>query len=134
MINQESLWIGASLRMPFSDAVGRVKDALARENFEILTEIDLQNVLKEKSGKDIGRYLMLGAWHPETAHRAIRANREAGLLFPSQLGLFEAEPGRVTVSAMNPIAALSGSSRGDFQAPATEIADRLQRVIASLPS
>ena len=125
MTNREILMFGACLRMPFSDAGGLVKDALAREKFEILTEIDVQEILKKKSAKDIGLYIMLGAWHPDTAQSAISANRIAGILFPSQVVLFEAEPGRVTVSAMNPVAALSESARREFRGPAGQIADRI---------
>lgn len=44
----------------FDDAVQNAKDALSKEGFGILTEIDIKATLKKKLGEDFYNYKILG--------------------------------------------------------------------------
>ena len=66
---------------------GRVVSALKEQGFGILTEIDVQKVLKEKIGVEFEPYLILGACNPGFAHQALSADRSIGLLLPCNVVL-----------------------------------------------
>jgi uncharacterized protein (DUF302 family) len=68
--------------VPFDVTVGRVRAALREQGFGVLTEIDVQATLHEKVGAEMEDYLILGACNPALAHRALRIDREIGVLLP----------------------------------------------------
>jgi uncharacterized protein (DUF302 family) len=57
----------------FDEAAEEVTQALAREGFGVLTEIDVAATLKVKLGLDRPLHRMLGACNPEFASHALAA-------------------------------------------------------------
>ena len=53
--------------MQFEDAIQRVTEGLKKSGFGVLTEIDVQQTLKQKIGVEISPYRMLGACKPHFA-------------------------------------------------------------------
>ncbi len=60
-------YFSRTLDIPFDDAVALAVDALKREGFGIITEIDVQKTLREKIDQDFRRYRILGACNPRLA-------------------------------------------------------------------
>ena len=97
MVYEESV----VLTVPFDEAVASTKEALAEQGFGTLTEIDLQATLSQKVGKEMDRYVILGACNPQLASRALDAEPQIGVLLPCNVVVRETELG-VTVEALDP--------------------------------
>jgi len=89
------------LSEPFEVALARVKEALSTVGFGILTEIDVQATLREKIGKVMARYVILGACNPTLASRALDIEPQVGVLLPCNVVLREVDSG-VLVEALDP--------------------------------
>ena len=124
--------IETTTRAGYDETVARVRDALKEEGFGVLTEIDVQRTLKEKLGKDVRPYVILGACNPPLAHRALGAEPDIGLLLPCNVVVREEADGRLVVGFMDPVAVLQMTSNAEVAAVAHEVHRRLQRVKALL--
>lgn len=126
------LGIRATLRTSFEQAIQKTTEALKTEGFGVLTQINVQNTLKEKINVDFRRYLIRGACNPVPAHRALSANLDAGLLLPCNVTVHEAG-NEIIVTAVDPLQML-GVLRDDsaVEAVAVEARAKLERVISSL--
>lgn len=99
--------ITVALNLDYDKAVEQTVAALKEQGFGVLTEIDVKATLKEKLDVDFRRYVILGACNPPLAFRALSTEREVGLLLPCNVIVYENDDGNVTVSAMNPMSAMT---------------------------
>jgi len=60
-------YFNKTLHMSFDDAVTQVVEALKKEGFGVLTDIDVQKTLKKKLDVDFRKYRILGACNPPFA-------------------------------------------------------------------
>jgi uncharacterized protein (DUF302 family) len=121
------------LDLPFTEAVKRTKNALTAEGFGVLSEIDLQEKLREKLGVEVDPYLILGACNPPLAYKALQAEPEIGLLLPCNVIVYATSDGKTVVAAVDPDAMLSVVGENAAIAEVGQDArERLLRVIASL--
>lgn len=115
----------------FDDVIARVTASLAEEGFGVLSDIDVQATLKKKIDVDFRPYRILGACNPSFAHKALLAEGKIGTMLPCNVVVQETAPGTVEVSAVDPIASMSGVQNPNLGEIANEVSDRLRRVIAS---
>ncbi|MHB1300041.1 MAG: DUF302 domain-containing protein [Burkholderiales bacterium] len=121
-----------TLRISFADAIAKVTEALRKEGFGVLTDIDVQSTLKSKLNLDMRPYRILGACNPPFAHRAILAEPDIGLLLPCNVLVRAEENGTVTVAFMDPEAVLNLVDKPGMKEIALEVKARLVRVRDSL--
>ena len=123
---------GVTIDGTMEQAESKVRDALAEEGFGVLTEIDVQKVMKAKLDVDRAGYKILGACNPNLAHQAIEAEPEIGLLLPCNVLLREVDGGKVSVSFMDPIAVLGMVDNPHIAEVAPMVQAKLKNVVASL--
>jgi len=132
---QQTTPYGISVTVPleYPVAVERTREALAREGFGILTEIDVRATMKKKLDVDFRPYVILGACNPPLAHQALSAERDIGLLLPCNVVVYAGDtPGSSTVAAMDPVAALQLAGRNDITHLSQEVRGRLERALADV--
>jgi uncharacterized protein (DUF302 family) len=123
---------GKTVPLAHDDAVARVTEALGKEGFGVLTEIDVAATLKKKLGQEIPPYRILGACNPQFAHRALQAEPQIGALLPCNVVVRTGDDGRTVVEVMDPAAVLGLVGRADIAPIAAEVRQRLERVLESL--
>jgi uncharacterized protein (DUF302 family) len=109
----------------------KVRDALMVEGFGVLTEIDVQKVMKAKLDYDRSGYKILGACNPHLAKEAIEAEPDIGLLLPCNVLLRE-EDGKINVGFMDPVAVLGMVDNPHIAEVAPVVQGKLKSVAASL--
>jgi len=116
----------------FENAIQKVTEALKAEGFGILTEIDLKATLKKKLDVDFYNYTILGACNPPFAYQALLAEDKIGTMLPCNVIVQEKVKGQVEVSAVDPAASMQAVENAALGQIATEIRDRLKKVIDNL--
>ena len=116
----------------FDDAIDKVTAELEKEGFGVLSDIDVAAKMKAKLDKDMPRYRILGACNPALAYQAISAVEDIGLLLPCNVLVREDSDDKVHVDFMDPESVLSLVKDPGVAPLATDVKDRLQRVLAAL--
>jgi len=121
--------------LPYNVAVEKTRAALKEEGFGVLCEIDIKEKLKEKLGVDFRNYVILGACNPPLAYKTLQQEIGIGLLLPCNVIVYETdEAGKSVVAAIDAETMLSvvGANNATINAVATEVNEKLRRVVAQL--
>jgi uncharacterized protein (DUF302 family) len=121
-----------TLNVPLDEAEAIVTPALKAEGFGILTQIDVQATMKAKLDVDVPPYKILGACNPGLAHRAMQAEPRIGAMLPCNVILRDIGEGRTEVSAVDPVASMAAVENDALGEIASDVRERLRRVIDSL--
>lgn len=117
---------------PFDLAKEKVTDELKKEGFGVLTEIDVSNTLKTKIDVDFKKYTILGACNPHFAHKALSQEDKIGVFLPCNVVVEENAPGEIQVSVVDPISSMMAVKNENLGSIATEIQQKLKRVLEGL--
>ena len=115
----------------FEEAVDLVSEELKKEGFGILTKIDVKNKFKEKLCIDLKKYVILGACNPSSAHKAIVAEENIGLMLPCNVIVYEKE-NKIMVSIIKPSVAMEMINNKKLKEVAKHIETKLRNVIDAL--
>jgi len=116
----------------FEEAIGRVTGELQKEGFGVLTEIDVKGTLKKKLGVDFRNYRILGACNPKFAYKALQTELNIGTMLPCNVVVIELDDGSVEVSAVDPMASMQAIENPDLAGIATQVQEKLKKVIENL--
>ena len=121
-----------TLNTDFETAVSKTVEALKKEGFGVLSEIDIHEKLKEKLNVDFRKYKILGACNPPSVYKALQLEDKVGLMLPCNVIVQELTNNVVEVAAINPVASMMAIENQNLAGIAGEIKEKLERVIASL--
>ncbi|MFA5046045.1 MAG: DUF302 domain-containing protein [Paludibacter sp.] len=125
-------YISKKISTDFDQAVLLVTESLKKEGFGVLTEINIQEKLKEKLNVDFRKYKILGACNPAYAYKALQMEDKVGTMLPCSVIVQELGNNEIEVAAVDPIASMMAIESPDLAVIAREIKEKLVRVIASL--
>jgi len=120
-----------TLSVPFDVAVAATREALAAEDFGVLTEIDMQKTMKAKLGEEYPPTLILGACNPTFAHKAMGITAQVATLVPCNVVLRETPQG-VTVETVDPAMLVDATEAPALAPLAEDLRTKLDRVFAAL--
>jgi uncharacterized protein (DUF302 family) len=121
-----------TLNVSFDEAVQLATNALKEEGFGIISEINIHEKLKEKLGVDFKKYRILGACNPGYAYKALSLEEKIGTMLPCNVVVIDQGSGTTEITAVNPIASMMAVQNKDLALIATEITEKLKRVIKAL--
>jgi uncharacterized protein (DUF302 family) len=110
----------------------KTEAVLKAEGFGILTEIDIQSVMKKKLDKDYKPYLILGACNPVFADKVLQAEPNIGALLPCNVTIRETETGEIEVAIMDPSEAMAAVQNPEIEPLADEVREKLMRALKAI--
>ena len=116
----------------FETTIENVKTALKEQGFGVVSEINMQKKLKEGTGKDVPKYTILGACNPNGAYQALQMEDHIGVMLPCNVIVRETSTGAVEVAAINPQKTMQSIGNPDMIPLATEISNKLKKVLKAL--
>lgn len=116
----------------FDAADEKLRAALMKEGFGVLTEIDVKATMKKKLDVDFRPYRIYGACNPPLAYKALSHELLIGLLLPCNVVLFEDDDGHTVVSLVKPAEMFKVVENPALQAVAEDVDARIRRVLESM--
>ena len=125
-------YFAKTLPISFDQAVQRATDALQREGFGIVTQIDVTDTLKKKIDVSFRNYRILGACNPALAYEALQLEDKVGTMLPCNVIVQDAGNGTTEVAAIDPVASMQAIPNARLKQAAERVQARLKRVIETL--
>jgi uncharacterized protein (DUF302 family) len=118
-----------TVSLGFEEAVSRITQALKKEGFGVLTEIDVKSTLKKKLDIDFRNYRILGACNPPFAYKALQAEDKVGTMLPCNVIVQETSDGGVEIAAVDPIATMKAIDNPELREIAETIGQKLKIIV-----
>lgn len=123
--------------LAWEESVQLTRDALGRQGFGILTEINVRATFEAKLGPEaaeaVGDYIILGACNPSLASRALAAEPEMGALLPCNVVVRRGtDADATTVEAIDPQTMVQLSSTPAVREVADDAGTRLRTALTEI--
>ncbi|HBS27124.1 MAG TPA: hypothetical protein DD827_08370 [Gammaproteobacteria bacterium] len=120
-----------TVNQSIEDAIETLTAVLKNHHLGIVSDVNVQAIIKNKLDEDIPGYRMLGACNPKLAKRVIDADPRAGTLLPCNIVASEND-GKTTFYFMDPKTVFSLTDNEEILAVAKEADEILAKVKAEL--
>lgn len=119
---------GVELHLPFDEAIAQVQQAIQAEGLGVVSDVDVQSIIRNKLQEEVAPWRMLGACAPGLAKRVMEAEPEAAALLPCSVIVREIKPGLTGVTFMDPEPVLALTENPAVIAVAQEARAIIERV------
>ena len=116
----------------FEPVAAQVINLLKDEGFGVLTEINIQQTLKDKLDIDFKKYKILGACNPPFAYKALQVENKIGTMLPCNVIVQETSPNTIEVSAINPMVSMQAVKNEQLSDVAEVVSTKLENVIKNI--
>jgi uncharacterized protein (DUF302 family) len=120
-----------ALDISYEKVIALAREALKKEGFGVLTEIDVKEKMKEKLGLDMGKYIILGACNPPNAYKAILAEENIGLMLPCNVIVYE-KGNKTVLSIIRPTVAMQMIDNLELQKLAQAVEGQLKKAFDAI--
>jgi uncharacterized protein (DUF302 family) len=127
-----SYFFTTTVKEDFKTAIEVVTEALSKEGFGVLTQVDVTATLKKKLDVDFRPYRILGACNPHLAYKAFSAEDKIGTMLPCNVVVQVNDNGQTEVTAVDPVASMAAVENAKLGPIALEVQEKLRKVIESL--
>ena len=131
-MNTQSFYTSKLVETDFETTIENLKSALADEGFGIVSEINMQEKLKAGAGKEINKYIILGACNPHGAYQAVQIEAHIGVMLPCNFIVREMDNGQVEVSAVNPQQTIASIGKPEMKPLADEIGAGMKKAMNNI--
>lgn len=125
-------YINKTVKVSFDEAVRNITEALKKEGFGIITEIDVKKTIKEKLGEEMRPYKILGACNPKFAFSAISIEDKIGTMLPCNVIVRSIDDETTEVAAINPAESMKTAANEKLAEIGSAVAARLSNAVNSL--
>lgn len=110
----------------------KVINALSKEGFGIITEINIKDTFRKKLDVDFRNYVILGACNPSYSYKALQAEDKIGTLLPCNVILQESGEGYTEVAAIDPEESMRIINNPEVSGIAKTIRSKLINALGSI--
>ncbi len=128
----EDYYFHKYLDLTFDETINKLIKELEKEEFGVLTEIDIKEKLKQKLDVDFKKYKILGACNPALAYQALQAEENIGLMLPCNFIVKEVTEGKSEVAAIDPVVSMQAIDNPALINIAKEVKGKIGKVINNL--
>lgn len=125
-------YIAKTLNTDFETAVSKTKEALQKEGFGVLSEINIHEKFKEKLNVDFRKYRILGACNPPLAYQALQKEDKIGTMLPCNVVVQQLSDDETEVAAIDPYASMQAVENEELNEIAKTVKDKLANAILIL--
>jgi len=116
----------------FEGTKEKVIEALSKEGFGIITEINIKDTFKKKLDIDFREYVILGACNPSFSHQALQSEDKIGTLLPCNVIIQQLDNGYVEVAAVNPLESMKMINNPELNRITATIRQKLVNALNSI--
>ena len=114
--------------LPIDQAIEKFTQALAAEKMGIVSDINVQGIMKAKLDHDMPAYRILGACAPGLARRVIESDRDAGSMLPCGVAVMAVDDKTTRFAFQDPIIMSGVTDNPVMKEVASEAKAMLERV------
>lgn len=120
------------VRTSFKETLIRLKRELRNEDFIVLKELDLRNILSKKLEVEIGNYRIIHIYNPLITYNALLADKDIGLMLPFSIVIRELKNNQIRICVVNYSIAMRLLSDHDLIIAASAVSNKLKKILAKL--
>lgn len=118
--------------LPVEQAIEKLKEVLAGEKMGVVSEVNVQAIMKAKLDHDIAPYRMIGICGAGYARRVLEADADMGAMLPCSCAVYEVAPGRSRIAIQDPDVVAGVTDKEAIKAAMAEARQALQRVVSAI--
>jgi len=118
--------------LTFDEAVDKVTDLLENEGYDLLTDIDIHEILKKKLNVNFNRYKILGAFDASEAYNALKVEKSFGTLLPCSVIIRELNNNNCEVAVYDPLIMTMAIENPEIDGIALQSFEKFEKLIESL--